>query len=321
MTLTGSKGEKRLTVPEFHRVTEGPVLGLEAVPWAEPRPVVKGYGVAADQIEVRSTIIHPSVIQADPLGEVAPAPWLMYYAPHHSPGIGVAGAERLIGPWRPLAHHPALRLEQFPGLTDHLSGPDVLWVPEENRLRMYCHGVVPGEGQQTGVAVSADGLHFEPLRGGPILPYPYLRVFRRARSWYGVCRFGDNLGLVRSEDGLAWDEWPVGLLLQTGEEHGEYDRLRHFCVRVSGNTLHLYYCTYRDPELRVEAIRLAVMSLEGDWHEWGPPERLGDVLRPELPWEAENLRDPYVVEAGGELTMFYVGGNEAGIGVATARCS
>ena len=184
MTLTGSKGEERLTVPEFHRVTEGPVLGLEAVPWAEPRPVVKGYGLAADQIEVRPTIIHPSVIQADPLGEAAPAPWLMYYAPHHSPGIGVAGAERLAGPWRPLGDHAVLRLEQFTGLSDHLSGPDVLWVPEENRLRMYCHGVVPGEGQQTGVAVSADGLHFEPLHGGPILPYPYLRVFRRDRSWY-----------------------------------------------------------------------------------------------------------------------------------------
>jgi hypothetical protein len=141
-------------------------------------------------------------------------------------------------------------------------------------------------------------------------------VFLRGGGWYGVCRFGTSLGLVRSEDGLEWEEWPRGLLLQTADEVGEYDRLRHHCVHVTGDTLHLYYCTYRDPGLRVEAIQLAVMSLEGDWHEWGPPERRSDVLRPELGWEAGNLRDPYIMAANRKLYMFYVGGNEAGISLA-----
>jgi len=280
--------------------------------------VVKGHTTTADEIEVRPTIMHPSVINADPLGQSAPAPYLMYYAPHHSRGIGVALAEELSGPWTPLPDNPILHLEQFAGLHGHISGPDVVWVPEEQCLRMYLHGVVPGEGQQTGVACSEDGVHFRPLRSGPVLAHPYLRVFRCEGVWYGVCRFGTNLGLVRSDDGLEWEEWPGGLLLQTGDEHGEYDRLRHHCVHVTGDALHLYYCTYRDPELRVEAIRQAVMSLDGDWCEWAPPERMGDVLRPELEWEAGNLRDPYVVEVDGELLMFYVGGNEAGIGLATA---
>jgi hypothetical protein len=306
-------------VPVFHRLREGPLLGLEAVPWAEPKQVEKGHTTAADEIEVRSTIMHPSVLKAEVLGEAAPAPYLMYYAPHHSLGIGVALADDLTGPWRPLAGNPILHLKQLAGLHDHISGPDVVWNPEEGRLRMYFHGVVPGEGQQTGVAVSKDGLHFEPLPCGSILPYPYLRVFRREGAWYGVCRIGINLGLVRSQDGLEWEEWPGGLLLQAGGEHGEYDRLRHHCVHVVGDALHLYYCTYRDRGLRVEAIRLAVMFLAGDWREWGPPERRGDVLRPETDWEAGNLRDPYVLEADGELYMFYVGGNEAGIALTTAK--
>jgi hypothetical protein len=304
-------------VPEFRRLGDGPLLGLEAVPWAEDRQVVKGHTTAADEVEMRSTIMHPSVLRAEVLIEAAPAPYLMYYAPHHSSGLGVALADDPTGPWRPYTGNPILHLDQFAGLHDHISGPDVLWVPEEGRLRMYLHGIVPGEGQHTGVAVSHDGLHFEPLRSDSVLSYPYLRVFRWDGEWFGVCRFGVNLGLVRSEDGLDWEELPGGLLLQIGDEHGEYDRLRHHCVHLIGDTLHLYYCTYRDPGLRVEAIRLAVMSLKGDWRNWRPPVRRGDVLRPKLDWETSNLRDPYILEADGELYMFYVGGNEAGIALTT----
>ena len=299
----------------FQRVTDRPLLGLEAVPWAAPAPVVKGSPVPGEQREVRATIMHPSIIEAARFCERAPARYLMYYAPHHSPGIGAAGADRITGPWTPLRENPVLRLDQCGGFTGHISAPDVVWSPEDKRFFMYFHGSVARAGQQTGVAASDDGVHFKPLAPGPVLPCPYLRVWRHGGLWYGIVRLGNNLGLARSPDGIKWELRPACPLLECGQEHGEYDRLRHHCVHLVGDALHLYYCTYRDPDLRVEAIRSAIVRLEGDWTQWRA-ERIGDVLRPALDWERSNLRDPYIIEADGRLYMFYVGGNEAGIGVA-----
>jgi len=300
----------------FERVADVPLLGLSAVPWAEPRPVVKGAPRPSGRREVRATIMHPSVIEAGRFAEGAPARYVMYYAPHHSRGVGAAVADRLTGPWTPLAQNPIVRLEQIEGIAGHVSGPDVIWVEEERRFRMYVHGSVQGAGQQTALAFSRNAVDFEPHGSNPVLSYPYLRVFRWGGAYYGVARRGNDLGLVRSQDGIGWEDWPKGLLLECAAAHGEHDRLRHHCVWLCEDVLHLFYCTYRDPELGVEAIRLATMRLEGDWERWGPPRRRGDVLVPELDWEAGNLRDPYVIAAQDGLYMFYVGGNEAGIGLA-----
>lgn len=307
-----------MNVTRFERVTNQPLLDLSAVPWAQPAQVVKGDTTPESEREVRATIMHPSIVEAGRFSRQAPARYLMYYAPHHSPGIGAAASEQITGPWEPLPENPVLRLDRFDGIKGHLSGPDVIWVDEERRFRMYFHGSVPGAGQQTGLAVSTDGVRFEPYSPDPILPHPYLRVFRPDKTYYGVARYGNDLGLVRSPDGIEWAEWPKGCLLKCTEGEGEHDRLRHHCVWMADDVLHLYYCTYRDAGLGVEAIRLATMSLEGDWGDWGAPERQGDVLEPQLEWEAGNLRDPYVIEADGRLYMFYVGGNEAGIGLARA---
>jgi len=304
-----------MKVPTFQRVSDAPLLGPDAVPWCEPSTVVKGGATSRSKKEVRRTIMHPSVIEATRYRKDAPARYLMYYAPHHSQGIGAAAADELTGPWTPLAENPLVRLDQFRGIKGHVSGPDVVWVPEESRFRMYLHGSVPQSEQQTGLAVSPDGVHFEPADPDPILPHPYLRVWRWDGLYYGVCRFGNDLGLVRSEDGMNWQEWPNGLLLERGPQHGEYDRLRHHCVHVIEDVLHLYYCTYRDAEESVEAIRLAAMPMRGEWTEWRI-ERLGDALTPALDWEQENVRDPYIIEADGRVYMFYVGGNEAGISLA-----
>ena len=307
-----------MNTPVFERLNKTPLLGLDAVPWCQAGTVVKGEKTTRARREVRGTIMHPSVIEAGRFSKSAPSRYLMYYAPHHSPGVGVAAAERLTGPWKPLSENPILRVDQFSGIAGHLSGPDVIWVPEERRFRMYVHGVAPGSGQQTGLAASADGVHFEPVSPDPVLPHPYLRVWRLKGIYYGVARFGNDLGLVRSADGIEWQQWPGGLLLARGAEHGEYDRLRHHCVHLVGDTLHLYYCTYVDPDENTEAIRLAVLPLAGDWTEW-KVRRLGDVLRPELDWEQNNLRDPYVIEGDGRLYMFYVGGHEAGIALAAQK--
>lgn len=303
---------------EFQRIAAQPLLDLSAVPWCPDKRVMKGDKRFETIPEVRRTIVHPSVIE---LGRYVPgAPrFILYYAPHHSDGIGAATAEELTGPWTPLPQNPILRMADVPCLSNHISGPDVIYVPEERRFRMYFHGSVPGVGQQSAMAVSKDGVRWrlEPQR--VVLPYPYLRVFRRGGWYYGICRLGVDLGLVRSRDGIAWEDWPRGKLLATGEEQKEYDRLRHYHILVRDDTLLLYYCTYTAPDLSVESIKLASMPISGDWAAWPYPERLGVVLAPELAWEQSNLRDPYLMEADGRLYMFYVGGNEAGIGLARAE--
>lgn len=299
----------------FKRIDNEPLLDLSAVPWAEPRKVIKGHCNTTE--EVRRTIMHPCVVEAGALLPSPPARWIMYYAPHHSAGIGAALAEEIIGPWQPMEGNPILTLDRVEALQGHLSAPDVIWMPQQKTLRMYCHGGGT-EGQQTAAADSTDGLEFEPISDRPVLGGPYLRVWRRNGLFYGVYHTGPDLCLVRSEDGIEWEGWPGNPLLQLREEDGEFDRLRHHCVWPVEETLHLYYCTYRDPGREVEAIRLATLQTAGPWEEWPRPQRRGDVLRPELPWEQGNLRDPYLVETEGSVYMFYVGGNESGIGLAVA---
>jgi len=308
--MEGPKLEK------FERVSDQPLLGVEAVPWCAPKKVMKGANMPEAASEVRRTIMHPSAIDLKKWTSDAPARFAMYYAPHHSEGIGMATARSLAGPWTPLSENPIVELNSFSGFKGHISAPDVIFLPEEQRFRMYFHGGTHGAGQQTGLATSQDGIHFAVYSQDPILKYPYLRLFRRDSVFYGVVRVGNDLGLVRSDDGITWEDWPRGLLLCTGDQQQEYDRLRHHAVWIVGDRLYLYYCTYTKPDLSVEAIKLATMDISGDWSDWPMPTRRGVALGPELDWERGNIRDPYLIEADGGLFMFYVGGNEIGIALA-----
>jgi len=42
-------------------------------------------------------------------------------------------------------------------------------------------------------------------------------------------------------------------------------------------------------------------------------KRLGPVLEPSLPWEENNIRDPFLLKYNETIYMYYVGGNEKGI--------
>ena len=47
-------------------------------------------------------------------------------------------------------------------------------------------------------------------------------------------------------------------------------------------------------------------------------KRWGEVLAPRLPWEENNVRDPYLLRYNGVMYLYYVGGNEKGIALAKA---
>jgi hypothetical protein len=40
------------------------------------------------------------------------------------------------------------------------------------------------------------------------------------------------------------------------------------------------------------------------------------VFSPELPWEADDVRDPFPFTQGSTLYLYYVGGHEHGVGLA-----
>lgn len=311
--------------PGFRRVLDRPLLDLRAVPWAfqEPRP--------------RPTIIFPTVLDMAGYTAAIPRPldrFYMYYAPHHSRGIGLATAPHPEGPWTPYAGNPILRLEQVPGLRDHISSPELVYRPDhpEAPFWMYFHGpALPrGGGQQTCLAMSADALRWSVYAPEPVLTATveqtrdantaaYVRIFRRGEWWYGLYKAEKVHCLARSRDGISWEHWPRNPVIAPEASEGEYDRIRHTGLLLEGDTLYIFYSTLARPDLSREEIRLATLNVAADgWLEWGPLRRHGTVIAPALNWEANDLRDPFPLRYGDALYLYYSGGHEQGIGLAVA---
>ncbi len=309
----------------FRRVLDRPLLDLRAVPWAfrEPRP--------------RPTIIFPTVLSMAGYTVATPGPldrFYMYYAPHHSHGIGLATAPHPAGPWTPYAGNPILHLEQVPSLRDHISSPELVYRPDhpEAPFWMYFHGLAlsRGGGQQTCLATSADALRWSLYAPEPVLTATaeqtreantaaYVRIFRRGEWWYGLYKAEKVHGLARSRDGISWEHWPRNPVIAPEASHGEYDRIRHTGLLLEGDTLYIFYSTLVRPDLTREEIRLATLRVAADdWLAWGPLRRHGTVLAPELAWEADDLRDPFPLRYGDALYLYYSGGHEQGIGLAVA---
>jgi len=288
----------------------------------------------------------PSVLRVpdwvpDPLGR-----YYLYFADHKGSYIRMAYADDVLGPWT--MHVPgvldvanSLFPDEDPAppapddtpdfaeslgdyLYAHIASPDVHIDHQNQRIRMYFHGLVENGDQFTRVAYSSDGLTFTPNE--PMLGPPYFRVFEYHGAFYTVPWMGR---MWRSE---AWDapfeEGPTMVpliidgLAANGFRHGE-------CHRV-GDTLHLLFHRIGDAP---ESILHASVDLQGDWREWrcGP---ITTLLQPELDWEGGNLpitpskigavygvarqlRDPCIFEdTDGQTYLFYVGGGETGIGIA-----
>lgn len=276
---------------------------------------------------------------------VTPAPgWLsapldrlyLYYASHHGLGIGLASAPRPEGPWT--VREPVFTLEDAPMLSGHISSPDVLIDERARRVYLYYHGG-SARGQVMGSAVSYDGVHFEAEEPRPlILPSPrqghwdsvstgYLRAFRVGERILGIYMGNggrvdapgvahNSQGLVRSYDYLRWERVREEPLLWPDEVE-DFGTIRHVGVQVREGAVDVYYSTRTSAALEREVIRLARVDTTAPPREWRA-QRLGTVLRPELAWEGDDLRDPYPFEWEGRLYLFYVGGPEAGIGLAVA---
>ncbi len=322
--------------PRFQRVSDTPLLDLSAVPWC------------AQEARPRPSIICPTVVDMAPFADVLPGlPGLpgpidrfyLYYAPHHSDGMGLATAPHPEGPWTPYSGNPILRMEDAPGLRTHISSPEFVHRPDRPHAPfwLYFHGraLPEGAGQETCVAESADGISWRLLSPEPVLTTTpeqsgegvtaaYLRVFKPRTGaegeWlYGLYKGGRTHGLARSRDGLHWEHRPHNPLLSADPTAGEHRLIRHTGLLVEGDTLHIYYCTPALPDLSREEIKLATLDIASDdWREWGPLQRHGTVLAPELEWEASDVRDPFPFLHDGTIYLYYTGGHEQGVGLARA---
>jgi hypothetical protein len=226
----------------FRRVSDGPLLDLSAVPWCalEERP--------------RPSIIFPTVVDMGALLARAgrqPAPdsspadrYFLYYAPHHSHGMGLATAPHPEGPWTPSAHNPFLRLEEVPGLRGHISSPELVFRPDrpDEPFWLYFHGdaLQKGARQQSCVAASVDGRRWRLLSPDSVVRAAYARVFKRGDWLYMLLKEGHVHCLARSRDGLSWERWPLDPVIRPEPTELEYDCIRHTGIRVEHDTIYLF---------------------------------------------------------------------------------
>ncbi|MDE2997983.1 MAG: hypothetical protein OXU79_02775 [Gemmatimonadota bacterium] len=255
----------------------------------------------------------PSLVRApdwlpSPLGK-----YYLYFGHHQGDYIRLAYSDRLSGPWT--TYEPGVLHLNDAYTTGHLASPDV-HVDDGNReIRMYYHGPVPGLGQQSKVALSADGIRFTARPEN--LGNSYFRVFR----WQGVTYALGMPGIFyRSEDGLtAFRQGPV---LFSEDQ-------RHTALKLDGNTLSVFYSNAHDCP---ERILLSRVELTPDWMNWRASEA-EIILEPETDYEGADLplqpsrrgwspervrqlRDPGIYREGADTYLLYSVAGESGIAIA-----
>jgi hypothetical protein len=220
----------------------------------------------------------------------------------------------------------ALRLDETM-FDDHIASPDVHVDLRTGQLVMYFHGRSQGTiEQQSCVATSGDGIHFEAARE-PCMARPYLRRFECGGALYAT-----HLGWISRAE--RWDGWfeerpeklfPLASFLEAGRDAAGP---RHTANRVDGDVLTVYYSSYGDTPERLLA---SSVRLSDDWLEWTASEPV-EVLRPREPFEGaelpversvigyaaapvHQLRDPAVYREDERVWLLYSVAGESGIAI------
>jgi hypothetical protein len=329
-----------------------PAAATQAPPWRARRLV--DHPIIAPGMDARmgADIEGPSLIRAPHWLPRRLGRYYLYFADHKGDYIRLAYADRLEGPWQ--VHSPgSLQLAQsglptsrltappeamaelerrgganrapagalgIPSLLDdatlpHIASPDVHVDEPGRRIVMYFHGLAAFGVQNSRVAVSPDGLRFQPIGG--VVGGPYMRVFRHAGAHYAVSMPGL---FSRSPDGFQPFEPGPRLFAQDQ---------RHTAVLKRGDRLDVFWTRVGDAP---ERIYVSTVDLRPDWMAWRAEPPI-EVLRPERSWEgadlpvapsyrsatfepANQLRDPAIFEDRGRTFLLYAVRGEGGIGIA-----
>ena len=272
--------------------------------------------------------------------------YYLYFAHHDGRSIRLAYSDEVTGPWS-IYEPGALKIEHslFPhdrnqinptidqtdhvasiGVTDylpHIASPDVLVVPEKQQILMYFHGMLEDGNQKTRLALSNDGLAFQPQP--ELFDHYYYRVFEY-EGWVWAISWGGYL--FRAPD---WGgPFERGQKILEGEPLSSPGQiLRHLALMRDGDNLHLFFSRIGDTP---EVILHAQILLNRDWAKWQVRPPL-EILRSESEWEgallpirqsragatyvAEHaLRDPCIFsDADGRTYLLYSGAAEQAIGI------
>ena len=299
-----------------------------------------------DNINGPSIIRVPAWIQ-HPLGR-----YYLYFAHHKGDHIRLAYADAIAGPWKiyepgvlnvkdTIFYRPQPDPQGSPDtLYTHVASPEVYVDAVNKRLIMYVHGMFTegkawpsepaaalkwmrenGYAQYSQTTVSEDGLHFTPLPG-ITEKTSYLRVF----AWHGAFYSMGRLGILGKSANLT-GPFEMGPSPFAGGAYA--GKVRHVGLALRGETLYVFFSGIGDAP---ERILLSTIELKGDWHMWkaSAPQ---EVLAPREAWECAGLppvpskagesegreralRDPYLIEDGGKVIMFYSYCGEQGLAAA-----
>lgn len=290
----------------------------------EANPIIhrEMYGLIG---EWRSNFNGPSLIRVPEWVEEPLGTYYLYFAHHHGSHIRLAYADALEGPWK-IYEPGVLPMEETPGYEGqrgyHVASPDVHIDHDQQRIRMYYHSPTPDDGprgQGTYVAVSQDGLDFEPLE--EYLGLFYFRVFERDGWHYALAKWFNDGGVIyRSRDPLSGFEQGPRIL----------PRVRHKALWEHDDKLYVFFSRGFDAPEHILVSRIE--NLDDDWHEWRFTEPQ-TVLKPEKDFEGVNrpiepssfgatydfvhqLRDPAIYEEDGRIYMLYSTAGEWAIAIA-----
>lgn len=274
--------------------------------------------LTADMDEILGGNVNgPSLIKVpswlpNPLGA-----YYLYFAHHSGKSIRLAYADNLKGPWH--IYKPGTLQCEHSFCRGHIASPDVHIDEANRRLILFYHGVpqlplgkVP---QATKVACSEDGLNFTAIE--ETLGRAYWRSFWWKDAYYAVTMSGR---LYRSREWLGpYEEGP--------DLFREMDiRQRHMAVKLSGNTLYLFYSIKEDTP---EHIVVSRIPLTDSWMNWSVTS-YESVLKPERDYEGADLpllpsasgaihtrvrqlRDPGIYEEDGQTYLLYSIAGESGL--------
>jgi hypothetical protein len=314
--LAGQGGNEPLEPPRVVRFAGNPILRPEMIPATD--------GAHRTNLNFPCLIRVPDWIDK-PLGK-----YYLYFSSHHGLYIRLAYADKLEGPWR-IYTPGVLTMEQVEAINQekpakgrHCATPDVHVDPEKKEIRMYFHFKMPMLGHSSGVAVSPDGLHFQPLPGA--LGLPYLRVFIWQKGYYAIDREG---AILQSADGLRDFRVVSRVVGEAAAQASPRATLRHSGVLVEGNQLSVFYTRVGDCPEAIWMTRIPLNSDPKTWTAAKPVQVLEPTLdyegirfplRPSRRGEAEHVRevrDPFVFAEAGKTYLLYSVAGESGIALAT----
>jgi hypothetical protein len=256
----------------------------------------------------------PSLIKVpdwlpNPLGK-----YYLYFAHHKGKYIRLAYADALEGPWK--IYSPGVLDLKDTLFKDHIASPDIHIDHAQKQLWMYYHGSNGTPPQQTRLAFSKDGTHFETKEA--ILGAFYFRVFQWNDYHYAIAS-PDKL--YRSKDGIQPFEQIGNIGLPVA---------RHTALKLDGNILTIFYTQWYDCP---ESILVTSMKLDGDDKEWKVSANSVKILEPEFDWEGVNaprqpskpgpiygpayqIRDPGIYQEDGRTYLLYGVAGEQGLAIA-----